>query len=84
MTFGPNMTENRLDGHKITVTQQGESIVLEAYTDSPVTRLVYELSIEDAQEIAHWLLDAVRLTQGAAWDGETPVFIPLVMIDSHE
>lgn len=56
-------TERRLDGHKITVTQQGESIILHAYTDGrPITRLVYELSAEDAREIAADLLRAAEHT----------------------
>lgn len=59
-------TERQLDGHKITVTQQGESIVLHAYTDGrPVTRLIYDLNIVDAYEIGRDLLDAVKAVQSA-------------------
>lgn len=52
-------TERRLQGHKITVTQDGDKVVLHAFTDGgPVTRLVYELSAEEAGEIAHELVVA--------------------------
>lgn len=52
-------TERRLEGHKVFVHPDGDSIALHAVTDShPVTRLVFDLDIKEAIEIAQMILNA--------------------------
>lgn len=54
------MDENRVEGHKVFVTGNGEDFVrMECVNDEdPLTRMVFKFSPQEARDIARSLLDA--------------------------